>query len=255
MDRWLVDLEAGRRHETAWDAFLGRYRALVFATIRHYVRDADDVMDVFTWVCERLRQDDFRRLKGYASAWEHKARFTTWLVVVIRHLCIDWLRQRNGRLRPRALTAAMPELQARICEEVFHHRRSHAETFELIRSRDDPALTFGRFLKELAAVYRVVMPGSGRLPRALAAPFLANSAEGDDGLARQTRRALDTAMSALPDADRVAVEMYVVDGVPAAEVARVLGLSNAKAVYNRVYRALAAVRERLEAAGLGRDDL
>jgi DNA-directed RNA polymerase specialized sigma24 family protein len=62
-------------------------------------------------------------------------------------------------------------------------------------------------------------------------------------------------MNGLPDLDRVALEMYVVDGVPAADVARVLGLSNAKAVYNRVYRSLAALRERLQSAGLSFEDL
>ena len=46
--------------------------------------------------------------------------------------------------------------------------------------------------------------------------------------------------------------MYVVDQLPAAEVARIMGLPNAKAVYNHVYRALAVVKERLERAGIRR---
>jgi RNA polymerase sigma factor (sigma-70 family) len=255
MEDWRVDLEAGR-HDAAWDAFLSRYRRLVFATIRHYLHEPDDVMDAFTWICEGLRRDDLRRLKAYSAPSVHKARFTTWLVVVVRHLCIDWLRSRNGRPRPSLATTGMSDLHRSICEEVFGRRRSHAEAFEIVRSRDEPSLTFARFLKELAAVYRAVMPRTGRLPQELAAPFFPEAdGDPDRALAWRARAALEAAMKELPDADRVALEMYVVDGVPAADVARVLGLSNAKAVYNRVYRSLGALRERLESAGLGFDDL
>jgi RNA polymerase sigma factor (sigma-70 family) len=253
---WQFELEAGRA-EAAWDAFLDRYRRLVFATIRHYVQDHDDVMDVFTWVCEGLRQDDFRRLRSFATDHPHRARFTTWLVAVVRNLCIDWLRQRDGRSRAPSAGEGLPHLQRRICEEIFGRRQSHAEAFEVIRSRDDPALTFGRFLKELAAVYRAVLPPNGVLRRELAAP-LPPEVVGEDGdlvVRRESGGILEGALGALPSVDRVAVEMYVVDGLSGEEVARVLGLRNAKAVYNRVYRALETVRERLEAAGLQRDDL
>jgi DNA-directed RNA polymerase specialized sigma24 family protein len=44
-------------------------------------------------------------------------------------------------------------------------------------------------------------------------------------------------------------------GMPADQVARSLGLQNAKAVYNRVYRALAQLRERLERSGIGAGNL
>jgi RNA polymerase sigma factor (sigma-70 family) len=255
VEPWLVELEAARR-EAAWDAFLDRYRGLVFAAIRHYVRDHDDVMDVFTWVCEGLRKDDFHRLRSYAEESVHRARFTTWLVTVVRNLSVDWLRHRDGRARPSAAAEGLPEVQRRICEEVFGRQRSHAEAYELIRSRDDPSLTFGRFLRELAAVYRVVTP-SGRLRRELVPPLppeMPNQA-GDLVAHGESGRILERALGALPTADRVAIEMYVIDELPADQVAHVLGLPNAKAVYNRVYRALQSVRESLEGAGLRRDDL
>jgi len=256
VEPWLVELNAGRR-EAAWDAFLDRYRGLVFAAIRHYVHDHDDVMDVFAWVCEGLRKDDFRRLRSYAAESAHRARFTTWLVTVVRHLSVDWLRRRDGRPRPGSAAATLPEVQRRICEEVFDKQRSHVEAYELIRSRDDPSLTFGRFLRELAAAYRAVTPSSGRLHREVAAPLPPEVTGGASDLVahQETGRILKGALGALLSTDRVAVEMYVIDGLPAGEVAKVLGLPNAKAVYNRVYRALETVRQSLEGAGLRREDL
>ena len=59
----MAELQEGRS-DAAWDLFLDRYRRLIFAAIRHYAQDYDDVMDVFARVCEALRADDSRRLKA-----------------------------------------------------------------------------------------------------------------------------------------------------------------------------------------------
>ena len=47
----------------------------------------------------------------------------------------------------------------------------------------------------------------------------------------------------------------MIEGLPAEQVAGVLGLANAKAVYNRVYRILADLRARLEQLGIRPGDL
>ena len=46
----MVELQRGRS-DAAWDLLLDRYRRLIFAAIRHYAQDYDDVMDVFARVC------------------------------------------------------------------------------------------------------------------------------------------------------------------------------------------------------------
>src|SRR5213080_3162157 len=56
MEGWAAELASGRP-DAAWDLFLDRYRRLIFAAIRHYAQDHDDVMDVFARVCEALRED------------------------------------------------------------------------------------------------------------------------------------------------------------------------------------------------------
>ncbi len=118
MEHWVAELQGGRP-EAAWDLFLDRYRRLIFAAIRHYAQDYDDVMDVFARVCEALREDDLRRLRVYTDQPEHRARFSTWLVTVVRHLTVDWFRQRDGRRRLSACgrrppAAAASHLRARL---------------------------------------------------------------------------------------------------------------------------------------------
>ena len=254
MEEWAAELQRGRS-DAAWDLFVGRYRRLLFAAIRHYAQDYDDVMDVFARVCEALREDDLRRLRAWVEQPTHRARFSTWLVTVVRNLTVDWFRERDGRRRLPAVAEGLAPLRRRIFEHVFLDQRSHVETYESIRAATDPALSFREFLAELRATYLAVMKGRrGHVLRDLGGPPPPENDSDDPGTPDlgDTPKMIDDLLASLGPEDRVAVELYVVDGVPADQVARVLGLANAKAVYNRVYRALAVLREQLERAGIRR---
>ena len=258
MEEWVAQLQQGRP-DVAWDLFLGRYRRLIFAAIRHYARDYDDVMDVFARVCEALREDDLRRLRRYVEQPQHRARFSTWLVTVVRNLTLDWFRHRDGRRRLPAVAEGLPPLQRRIFEHVFIHRRSHIETYELVRGAEGGSdISFREFLAELRATYHAATHGRrGAVLRELGGPRPPEPAESaSDPLPdSDTSHAIASALEGLSPEDRAAVQLYVMEDLPAADIARILKLSSAKAVYNRVYRALAALRAALEQAGIQRGDL
>src|SRR5690242_4137734 len=231
MDDWIAELRRGQP-ERAWDLFLAGNRGLLFAVIRHYVREYDDVMDAFTYVCDELRAHDLRRLRAYVDEVEHRARFSTWLVTVVHHLIIDLVRRRDGRSRPSALERQLPPLRRQIYERVFVDNRTHIEAYEMIRARDAPALTYREFLTELRATYRDASAG-GRL-----------RLRGDksDGLTEsematavtdpsEAAERLEEALMSLTPKDRLAVQLYVIEDLPAADVARIIGLPGAKAVY------------------------
>ncbi len=57
-------------------------------------------MDAYAYLLDQLRASDCRRLRTYSA--DGRSKFTTWLVVVARRLCLDHFRQRYGR--PRAAT-------------------------------------------------------------------------------------------------------------------------------------------------------
>lgn len=256
-EAWIAPLSAGQL-DVAWDAFIGRYRRVIFAAIRHYAQDYDDVMEIFAHVCESLRAEDFRRLRWYISRPNHQARFSTWLVTVVRHLTVDWFRHRDGRRRLPALADHLPPIQRRIFVHVFVENRSHVEAYELIRSGESPAITFREFLVELRAVYQAATANrrGTLLPDLVQLP--PSESEGPDtGIEDATEQAalIEQGLASLPPEDRVALELYVMEELPADEVARILGLPNAKAVYNRVYRALAVLRQQMESAGIRREDL
>jgi len=252
---WLEALRAGDP-DRAWDLFLGQYRALIFATIRRYARDHDDVMDAFAEVCSGLRRDQLARLRKYWDRSTHTARFSTWLVVVVHRQVIDWGRQHVFRRRARYQPALSP-LQRQIFESIFVERRSHVETYELVRCTVDPSLSFRAFVRELRATYQAVeATGRDALTREVDRPTelfavedaVESSREDDEDPAviLDTRLHIANALRLLRNDERLAVEMFVVHEMPAAAIARALAWPNAKAVYNRVYRALAALRASLK---------
>ena len=52
MEAWLARLQAADP-DGSWDEFVERYRRLIFATIRHYADDYDDVMDMVLYMNPR----------------------------------------------------------------------------------------------------------------------------------------------------------------------------------------------------------
>jgi RNA polymerase sigma factor (sigma-70 family) len=256
MEPWVTELRAGRG-DAMWDGFIDVHRRLIFSAIRHYLRDPDDVMDVFARVCAALRENDFARLRRYADASDPAARFSTWLVAVVRNLTVDWLRHRDGRPRHRIPPNLSP-VQQHIYQHVFLESRSHRECYHLLTTADGFALTDHAFATELAATYRLApsAPRSRESARRIPALLRGDEPAPDPGdVEPDAVRRLAELLDSLSADDRLAVQLFVVDELSAAEVARILGWPSPKTVYNRVSRALAGMRSQLRAAGLSYGDL
>lgn len=68
-------------------------------------------MDHYTYMLEQLRADDFKRFRAYVP--DERTKFTTWLVVVARRLCLDHHRRIYGRFRVDGAEADSPEATRR----------------------------------------------------------------------------------------------------------------------------------------------
>ena len=254
MDRWLHDL-IEHPDESAWTHFAEQYSRLIRATIGRLVDDSDDVDDVFAVVSQALLENDLARLRRFADD-PKRGRFSTWLVAVVRNLTIDWLRRRDGRRVTASAPAALSDIQREIYAAIFIESRTHIEAYEAINARRAAPLSFRQFLHELRETYRFSPPSSRGNSSAgstdwggLAAPEAADAIERADAARR-----LAEALATFSPAHRLALELFVIEGVAAARVAHVVGWPNAKAVYNNVYRMLEALRVKLAAAGMTPED-
>ena len=86
------DLQA---RELGWARLVERYTPLVLKVARGLGGGHDAALDRYAYVLERLRDDDFRRLRIFRP--DGLARFSTWLVVIARRLCLDHYRIQFGR--------------------------------------------------------------------------------------------------------------------------------------------------------------
>ena len=240
----------------AWSTFVDRYRRLIFAQIQRSATDPDDVMDIFAHVCDRLRENDLARLKTFAFAAAPRASFATWLVAVVRNLIVDWFRARDGRSRAQPPKSLSP-IGRRIYELVFLEYRSHREACEVVLLESgNTGVTAGDCRRALREAHRAALIGaSGTRARPVAvvpyAEWVAEPASSADDASGALRLAMET----LDAESQLAIQLFVVEEMPAADIAHVLHLGNAKAVYNRVYRGLAVIRQALASRGIHKGDL
>ncbi|HEV7704627.1 MAG TPA: sigma-70 family RNA polymerase sigma factor [Gemmatimonadaceae bacterium] len=249
MEPWRARLEAGDT-EAAWTLFLARYHRLIGATIARCTPSAEDARDAFAEICDRLSADDLARLRRFHAAPAHGAKFSTWLVVVVRNLAIDCRRAREGR--PRSTPPpGLSSLRERIYQLVLVEHRSHVEAYETLRSRGECELSYRDFTREVASTFRSVdarrwshlalLHGDADTPVEEIATHT-----GDLEHADQASR-LAKALATLTPEERAAIQLFVVEDRSAAEVARAVGWTGPKTVYNRVHRALAALRAMMRA--------
>jgi RNA polymerase sigma factor (sigma-70 family) len=96
--------------EEAWAGFVAAYSEPILRVARSLGGDHDLVMDRYAFVLDHLRENDCRRLRGFARPGA--GPFTLWLVVVVRRLCLDHHRARYGRSRE--ATAGQPAIENRL---------------------------------------------------------------------------------------------------------------------------------------------
>lgn len=93
----LLNAPDASSREAAWAEFVSEHSRLLIHVARDLFKQHDEAMDAYTCVLERLGEDDCRRLRGFED--DGRSRFTTWLTVVARRLCLDYYRHRYGRPR------------------------------------------------------------------------------------------------------------------------------------------------------------
>lgn len=83
--------------EVSWQKFVERYSRLLLRVAFAFSPGYDGAMDRYLFILEALREGDYCRLRRFAA--DGRGKFSTWLVVVARRLCVDHHRRRYGRRR------------------------------------------------------------------------------------------------------------------------------------------------------------
>jgi RNA polymerase sigma factor (sigma-70 family) len=240
-----------RQPGEAWAAFLERYSPLLISVIRRFERDEDGVEDCYIFVCEQLSRDGFRRLLRYHD--DGLARFSTWLCVVTRNLCLDWHRHEFGRQRVFESIAGLPPLEQEIFRALFVDLLPRGQALlslgprfpgltveqvnEGVRRVEQALNSRQRWLLE-ARRMRGIAPGSAAEHDADTLGQLHNAFPSPETWAelREQRAALAAGMTRLTPRERLLIRLRFERELTFGEIARLLKLDSPQSA-DRVVRA------------------
>jgi RNA polymerase sigma factor (sigma-70 family) len=195
--------------DAAWEELIARHTRLILAVARSFGGGSDEAMDRYTFVLGKLRESDFRRLRTYRS--DAGARFSTWLTITTRRLCLDYHRAVYGRARGEKNSDG--SLLLRMI------RRNLLEP-----AADDRALATIADGGAVSAEWRTVV-------------------DERDGILREE-------LEKLSAGDRLLLALRFEDELPAARIASIVALPNQFSVYRQLNSALARLRLALESRGI-----
>jgi DNA-directed RNA polymerase specialized sigma24 family protein len=205
-------------------------------------------MEKYLFVCQKLAENDFARLRRFRQRDSSKApKFTTWLAAVTCNLCIDAHRARHGRRQlPRGILGL-----AEIDQEVF--RLFYWRGFSREEIEQQLANTAGhtpnRVVESLERIQNVTsgppVPGN---PGQSFIPFDETDArllppDLEDGWSEMLAW-LQRWLEELTDQERMIIHLRFWEGMNGAEIATAMRISPEQRVYPLLRKALAHLRTR-----------
>ena len=228
----------------AWDLFLDRYSNYILSVLRHMGFDHDEAMDRFVFVCEKLCENDFRRLQGVNSTG-NRGELKPWLRAVVRNLAVSWAWSVDGRRRLFKSVTELSERHQKVFELHFWHGRSPSEICELLWAETQEEIVLldvlalleeifshlsagqrwrlmSRLSRERQAVSIAVQdPDTGR---AFEPASLGLSAE-EELLARERRHLAEQALDSLEPKARLILQLRYEQNLSLSDVAKITDLS------------------------------
>ena len=195
--------------EAAWEDLIAQHTRLILAVAWSFGGDSDQAMDRYAFILEKLRESDFARIRTFRP--NAGARFSTWLTVTARRLCVDYHRSRYGRLRDSSGSEESVLL--------YNLRRNLARA----EGGDDNALAN--------------------------IPDPHESGENQPVVAQRDAILRDE-LKKLSPPDRLLIALRFEDGLSAARIASAVGVPSQFTVYNQLNSILSRLRSALESRGI-----
>ena len=192
--------------------------------------------------------------------FEGRSSLRTYLIVVVQHLFIDYQNRLWGKWRPSAEARRLGRIGILIERLVIRDGWSFDQVCETLRVNHgieiDAALQ-SLFVKlaERAPTRQFVADVEAEAVASAGPSPDANVLRAEQGFrAKRVQTALERVRQSLSPDERLILKMRYEDAVPVADIARALHLDQ-KRLYRTIDQLLARLRQRLEEAGIARDEV
>lgn len=243
--------------EGAYSELLERFTPVMLRMIRRFMRDQDEIMEVYTSVCERLRANNFQALLRFRA----NSELMPWLSVVTANACRDRLRKRRVTSVPRSVIAKLNAFEQLVFKYFYWQRLPHEDIAEIINSKHGTPCTpldvihaIGR-INELLTISKrwmlLVALNANRpslsldeLAESGVHPAAVDPSVDIDEALRQTERIdrLNDALHQLDSEDQLLVLLRFEHGMTAPQIAEVMHYDNHKYVYTRLRTVISRLR-------------
>jgi RNA polymerase sigma factor (sigma-70 family) len=235
---------------SAWEEFLRLYVALIMNSVRRFEFREARQNDCFLYVCEKLSEKEFRRLRSYKL--HRGVRFATWLSAVVFNLCVDWHRKEFGRARLLPAISALPAFDQLVYRYHFEKGMPASESLQALRE-DFPEADQAMLTQAMARIHQLMTPrqrwqagvrlrrwrrqdnsgsrGVDDLPSPLLDPFATVSNQ-------QEIERLDLVMRQLPRKERLMLQLRYQEGLTLRQVADHFDLEDTNRAWRCVQEAL-----------------
>lgn len=236
-DRALQDLLV-QRPAQGWRVFVEQFTPVILGALqRAGLRDRDEMMEVYTLVVERLAANQYARLRARRLA---AGSLAAWLLVVTRHVVVDWVRSRAGRRRAFGAIKELSPDDQRVFELYYWEERRVPEICGMLSASGGREVSTSDVLDSLARINGALtarhhaellsMSLRSRPPESIDdeegamrvdAPAGGVSPE-ESVIQRERERGLERALAELPPEDASVVRLHVGEGLALAQVRRAL---------------------------------
>ena len=234
--------------EGAYAELLELYSPILLRMIRRFMKDPDDVMEVYTAIAERLRANDFQALRSFRINNE----LAPWLSVVVANACRDRFRKQRMVSAPQSVISRLDEREKLVFKYYYQDNMPFADIAELVSgkhaipcSRVDVKHAVDR-INDLLTVNKrwhlLTALNSNRrflsiedLREAGFQPSSGASGSDDAGMGgKELLAELNAAISQLDEEDQLLLLLRYEHGMRAQQIARVMRYENHKYVYTRL---------------------
>lgn len=244
---------------TGYSSLLDRFTPIILRMIRRFLTDPDEVMETYTAICERLRQNNYQALRRFRI----NSELTPWLSVVVANACRDRFRKQRVTSIPNSVISRLNEQEQLIFKYYYQERMQHQEISETVQgkhgmpcssidvaraiARIDDMLSVNKRWHLLAALH-ANRPMLSLEDMGVGAPSSSDRTgsheeTGDDDEERLVE--LNKAIVELDAEDQLLVLLRFEHGMRAIQIAKVMQYENHKYVYTRLRTIINRLRREL----------
>lgn len=229
--------------EKAWDLFIEKHADFIFTTLRHNGLDQDKASDCFIYICGKLCEKNFRRLKTIKYAGQ-KGDLMPWLRQVTNRMSVNWFWSVNGRKRLPKPIQEMPEREQKIFKFYFWYGQTPSRIYESMRLEQEKDLELADVFDSLDKIFECLsdkkiwnlMSGILRVQK----PLSIDKEDEETGICfeipdekplseqilnqKETNEILNRALENLSAREKLALRMRYEDTLAIADIAKILSL-------------------------------